>query len=167
MRFFPNLPANVTSDGWLDGRSLLAPTNKEVDTINDLMESKMPGTAFKLSSSDTLEDYRDVMRFNTEYLNSVCPNGFPRHLLTLKPGIPLMLLRNISPKEGLCNGTKLIFQQILKNKLLVCKLAGSGKTVLIPRIKFIPTDRTLPIEMERRQYPIRICMAITSNRSQG
>ena len=164
---FPNLPANVTSDGWLDGRSLLAPTNKEVDTINDLMESKMPGTAFKLSSSDTLEDYRDVMRFNTEYLNSLCPNGFPRHLLTLKPGIPLMLLRNISPKEGLCNGTKLIFQQILNNKLLVCKLAGSGKTVLIPRIKFISNPGSYPFDWARRQFPVRIAFATTINKSQG
>ena len=164
---FPNLPANVTSDGWLDGRSLLAPTNKEVDTINDLMESKMPGTAFKLSSSDTLEDYRDVMRFNTEYLNSLCPNGFPRHLLTLKPGIPLMLLRNISPKEGLCNGTKLIFQQILNNKLLVCKLAGSGKTVLIPRIKFISNPGSYPFDWARQQFPVRIAFATTINKSQG
>ena len=56
----------MTSDGWLDGRCLLAPTNKEVDTINDLMESWVPGALIKLSSADTLEDYRDFIRFNTE-----------------------------------------------------------------------------------------------------
>ena len=37
-KVFPNLPVNLTSDGWLDGRCLLAPTNKEVDTIYNLME---------------------------------------------------------------------------------------------------------------------------------
>ena len=41
-KVLPNLPINLTSDGWLDGRCLLAPTNKEVDTINDLMESWVP-----------------------------------------------------------------------------------------------------------------------------
>merc|ERR1712082_595010 len=31
-------------------------------------------------------DYRDVMRFNTEYLNTLCPNGFPRHNINPEPG---------------------------------------------------------------------------------
>ena len=166
-KVFPNLPVNLTSDGWLDGRCLLAPTNKEVDTINDLMESWVPGTLIKLSSADTLEDYRDHMRFNTEYLNSLCPNGFPRHVITLKPGTPLMLLRNISPQEGLCNGTKLTYLRTLNKRLLVCKLAGTGRTVLIPRIKFLSDPGSLPFEWARRQFPVRIAFATTINKSQG
>ena len=89
---FPEISTNISTHGWLDGQLILAPTNREVDTINDLMETWVPGTANKLTSSDTLEDYRDVMRFNTEYLNTLCPNGFPRHVLSLKPGMPIMLL---------------------------------------------------------------------------
>ena len=115
---------------------MLAPTNKEVDTINDLMETQVPGVPTKLSSADTLEEYRDVMRFNIEYLNTLCPNGFPRHNINLKPGMPLILLRNISPKEGLCNDTKLIYQRTLNNVLLVRKLAENNKEVLITQIKF-------------------------------
>ena len=38
---------------------------------------------------------------------------------------------------------------------------------MIPRIKFHPRDRSLPIEMERKQFPIRLCFAVTSNKSQG
>ena len=180
---FPNLAANITSHGWLEGRSMLAPTNKEVDTINDLMESWVPGSTNKLTSSDTLEDYRDVLRFNTEYLNSLSPNGFARHVISLKPGMPLMILRNISPKEGLCNGTKVIFQRILNNRLfylyllylfiqlnnrlLVCKLAGSNKTVLIPRIKFVSVGGGFPFDWARRHFPVRVAFATTINKSQG
>lgn len=164
---FPDLPRNLACDGWLAGRSMLAPTNKEVDTINDLMETQVPGVPTKLSSADTLEEYRDVMRFNIEYLNTLCPNGFPRHNINLKPGMPLILLRNISPKEGLCNGTKLIYQRTLNNVLLVCKLAGNNKEVLIPRIKFIPEPGSFPFEWARRQFPIRIAFATTINKSQG
>ena len=104
---FPDLANHLNTPGWLEGRSILASTNTEVDTINDLMESWVPGSGIRLTSSDTLESYQDTMRFNIEYLNTLCPNGFPRHIITLKPGMPLMLLCNISPKEGLCNGTKL------------------------------------------------------------
>ena len=38
---------------------------------------------------------------------------------------------------------------------------------MIPRIKFHPKDVTLPIEMERKQFPVRLCFAVTSNKSQG
>ena len=164
---FPDLQRNMTCAGWLNGRSMLAPTNKEVDSINDLMETRVSGVTTKFSSADNLENYRDVMRFNTEYLNQLCPNGFPRHIINLKPGMPVMLLRNISPKEGLCNGTKLIFQRTLNNVLLVCKLVGNDKEVLIPRIKFIPKPGSYPFDWSRRQFPIRIAFATTINKSQG
>ena len=164
---FPDLSTNIATDGWLDGRSILAPTNKEVDAINDLIETWVPGTANKLTSADTLEDFRDIMRFNAEYLNTLCPNGFPRHVLSLKPGMVIMLLRNISPKEGLCNGTKLIYQRTLNNRLLMCKLAASDKTVLIPRIKLISDPTTFSFDWARCQFPVRIAFATTINKAQG
>ena len=43
----------------------------------------------------------------------------------------------------------------------------AGNTIMIPRINFHPTDRSLPIEMERKQFPVRLCFAVTSNKSQG
>ena len=38
---------------------------------------------------------------------------------------------------------------------------------MIPRILFQPKDRSLSVEMERRQFPVRLCFAVTSNKSQG
>ena len=78
-----------------------------------------------------------------------------------------MLLRNISPKDGLCNGTKLIFEKVLDNKLLVCKFPSSDKTVLIPRIKFISDPKFYAFEWSRRQFPIIIAFATTINKAQG
>ena len=109
----------------------------------------------------------DVMRFNTEYLNTLRPNGFPRHIIALKPGMPLMLLRNINPRDGLCNGTKLIFVKSISNKILVCKLAGSNKQILIPRIKFLPDTGDYPFDWARLQFPVRVAFATTINKSQG
>ena len=37
-QIYPDLHENVSNPSWLCGRAILAPTNKEVDTINDLME---------------------------------------------------------------------------------------------------------------------------------
>ena len=132
------MKTNIDNAEWLNGRAILAPTNKEVDCLNNMMQDWLPGDGLKLSSSDTLENPQDAFRFNTEYLNTLRPNGFPQHILTLKPGMPLMLLRNINPRQGLCNGTRLIFDKSIDNKLLQCRIVGSQRIVLIPRITFIP-----------------------------
>ena len=164
---FPDLKKNYKTAGWFEGRAILAPTNKEVDSINELMQNSLPGDGVKLSSADTLENPVDAYRFNTEYLNTLKPNGFPQHVLDLKPGMPLMLMRNINPREGLCNGTRLMFQRAVNNKLLECKIVGSDRVVLIPRITFIPKPGEYPFEWQRRQFPVRPAFAITINKSQG
>ena len=35
---FPNIRENINTPGWLEGRTILSPTNKEVDAINNMME---------------------------------------------------------------------------------------------------------------------------------
>ena len=164
---FPDFTNNFSNTQWLNGRSMLAPTNSEVDTLNDLIQTWIPGAGVQLASSDTLENYQDIMRFNIEYLNTLCPTGFPRHLLSLKPGMPIMLLRNICPNEGLCNGTKLIYLRNLSNRLLECKVVSTGKIVLLPRIKLIPNPGTNCFDWARRQFPIRTAFATTINKAQG
>ena len=43
----------------------------------------------------------------------------PPHLLLLKRGAPVILLRNLNPKNGLCSGTRLSILNITKNLLTV------------------------------------------------
>ena len=164
---FPNIEENLSKPGWLDGRTVMAVTNKEVASINSLLNEMLPGIGDKFSSSDTLENTDDLLRFNSEYLNTLLPNGFPPHVLCLKPGMPLMLLRNLNPREGLCNGTKLIFEKSLENKVLQCVISGTSRTVLIPRIIFIPQNGEFPFEWRRRQFPVKPAFASTINKSQG
>ena len=42
----------------------------------------------------------------------------------------------------------------------------NGSEVFIPRIDFIPKTE-LPFEFKRRQFPVRVCYAMTINKSQG
>ena len=93
--------------------------------------------------------------------------GVPQHLLRLKPGMPIMLLRNINPRLGLCNGTRLIFDKCIDNKLLQCRIVESSRVVLIPRITFIPKPTEYPFEWQRRQFPVRSAFSTTINKSQG
>ena len=167
---YPNLNARYQIPGWMDGRAILAPTNKQVNEINNLITDSFPGKPYTLTSSDELVNQDDFARFNTEYLNSLCPSGLPSHRLFLRPGMPLMLIRNLNPKMGLCNGTKLIFHRVHKNHLLECSIAGGEfncRKVLIPRITLKPKDGEFSFEWSRRQFPVRVSFAMTINKSQG
>ena len=131
------------------------------------MSEKMHGHPDILRSYDSLSNHQSTLMLNTEYLNTLNPNGFPPHTLRVKPNMPLMLLRNLNPREGLCNGTKLVFEKTLNNKVLICKVIGSDRTVLIPRIVFIPKAGEFPFHWSRKQFPVKTAFATTINKSQG
>ena len=76
-----------------------------------------------------------------------------------------MLLLNINPHQGLCNGTHLFLDKCLDNKLL--QVVESCGIVLIPRISFIPILNEYPFEWQKRQIPVRPFFAISINKSQG
>ena len=80
-----------------------------------------------------------------------------------------MLLRNLQPLQGQCNGTKYIVT-VLHDNIIEAVVAGGsykGNKLFIPRIPIKPTDGTFPFDMTRRQFPLRPCFAITSNKAQG
>ena len=129
-KIFPDLAENIVNPSFLDGRSILATTNKEVSMLNDIVIDLIPGSGSLLRSADELGHSENLLRLNTEYLNSLSPTGFPPHCLRLKAGMPVMLLRNLNPRLGLCNGTKLIFQKCIENRLLQCKIIGSERKEL-------------------------------------
>jgi hypothetical protein len=40
------------------------------------------------------------------------PNGLPPHKLILKVGAIVMIIRNISVTDGLCNGTRIMIEEM-------------------------------------------------------
>ena len=46
--------------------------------------------------------------YPVEFLQQLNTGGLPPALLCLKVGYPVILLRNLDPGEGLCNGTRMV-----------------------------------------------------------
>ena len=169
-KVFPDMKKNISVPNWLDGRAILTPTNRAVDGINDMIVASLPDADTRLYSADQVDDLRDSRGFSTEYINSLNPNGMPRHCLAIKPSIPLMLMRNLEPSNGLCNGSRLIFKRMSSNnRLMICDYTvfGATREVAIPRIILKPKDREFPFDWSRRQFPVRVAFACTINKSQG
>ncbi|XP_019087202.1 PREDICTED: ATP-dependent DNA helicase PIF1-like [Camelina sativa] len=104
-----------------------------------------------------------------DFLNSLKVSGVPNHKIRLKVGCPVMLLRNIDPRGGLMNGTRLQITQLAEFVLEAIVITGDrvDDKVLIPRILLTPSDTKLPFKMWRRQLPLVITFAMTINKSQG
>lgn len=104
-----------------------------------------------------------------EFLCSLIPSDLPPSTLCLKIGAPVVLLRNLYPASGECNGTRLIITRLGRQCIEARMLGGefNGQVCLIPRIKLTTTKNNIPYILTRQQYPIWPCFAITVNKSQG
>jgi hypothetical protein len=106
---------NITS--YLCDRAILASTNDIVSAINTTMIDRLTTAEMSYYSSDSIDDScanHSTMEalYPTEFLNTLSINGLPPHVLHLKIGVPIMLLCNLDPSRGLCNGTRLIVTQL-------------------------------------------------------
>lgn len=109
--------------------------------------------------------------FPPEYLRSLQASGLPLGELHVKVGSPVILLRNLDPSSGLCNGTRLIITRAAARVLEARIIGGQydGNIVFIPRITLNPTDSNgeFPFKLSRRQFPLRLAFAMSINKAQG
>ena len=150
-------------------RAILSTKNEHVHELNNLMIDRFAGDEQHYYSFDVAED-DDRNQFPGEFLNSLNPSGLPPHFLRLKIGCPVILLRNIDPPNGLCNGTRLICRGFQRSVIDAEIAVGehAGKRVFLPRIPLCPSDDDMfPFKLKRKQFPVRLSFAITINKAQG
>jgi len=166
---YPDLNADISNC------IVLAPKNVDTHFINS-------STLAKFKPDEPCRTYYSTDKYletggtghegmPVEFLHSQTTSGMPLHELQLKVGCPIMLLRNLDVKNGLCNGTRLrvvnLGDRCIDAEITSGSAAQIGRRVFIPRLKLTPSDAALPFEYERIQFPVRLCYCITINKSQG
>ena len=78
-------------------------------------------------------------------------------------------LRNIDQRAGLCNGTRLQILRLGVNNIEARIISGGniGQLCAISRMVVSPSDKKMPFKLNRRQFPVSMCFAMTINKSQG
>ncbi|AQK55106.1 hypothetical protein ZEAMMB73_Zm00001d051768 [Zea mays] len=166
---YPNLNENMSNTSYITSRAILSTRNDWVDMINMRMIDRFQGEQMMYHSFDTAVDDPNNY-YPSEFLNTLTPNGLPPHVLKLKVGCPIMLLRNIDPANGLCNGTRLVVRGFQKNSIDAEIVLGqhAGMRIFLPRIPLCPSDDEMfPFQFKRKQFPIRLSFAMTVNKAQG
>ncbi|KAI3725247.1 hypothetical protein L1987_65028 [Smallanthus sonchifolius] len=166
---FPSIQNNLYSSDYIISRAILSTRNESVDEINDQMIDIFQGEEKIYHSFDEAEDNHNNF-YPIEFLNSLTVSGLSPHKLRLKIGCPIILLRNIDPSHGLCNGTRLICKGFQHNVIDAEIAVGQhiGKRVFLPRIPLtLSEDDMFPFKLKGKQFPIRLSFSMTINKAQG
>ena len=153
----------VLQNDWISERAMLAVKNKDVDSLNFIIQNQIPGELHSYKSVDSVTDETEATNYPTEFLNSLDVPGTPPHNLQLKVGSTIIMLRNLNHPK-LCNGTRLSVKKLMNNLILAKIIKGKfkGEEVLIPRIPIIPAN--LPFQFKRIQFAVGLAFAMTINK---
>ena len=158
-----------------DGMSqcaILSARNVDVDEINEQVTNLLDENTERIYTAiDSIKncdngEMSEVLLL--EYLNSLNPSSLPPYKLRLRKYCIVMLIRNISLNEGLCNGTRLQIVDF-SNRLSKCKVLTGDKRrsiVFLNRITLY-SENEYPFVFGRRQFPIKLAFAMTINKAQG
>ena len=113
---YPNLGTEVKNamkdmedpnwNSFVHERTIICPTNAEVEEVNRICIDKIESPPMVYRSADRTTHKSDTVKFPTEYLNKITPQGCPPHVLVLKKGTPITLMRNMDPENGHVNGAQ-------------------------------------------------------------
>eukprot|EP00794_Sanderia_malayensis_P002726 gene2726-biopygen2250 len=152
-------------------RCCLTPKNENSHEINKLILQRLRTPTHTYFSADKVltDDRQEAHTYPVEFLNAQTPSGMPLHKLELKVGAIIILLRNLNPKKGVCNGTQLIVRHLKQHVLNadIMTSAHRGQQVMIPKITMSCSKSTLPFTFSPKQFPVRLAYCLTINKAQG
>jgi len=166
----PNQPSHYFAD-----RTILSCLNSDVDSLNNNALEAFPGPVQLFQSADSVPTSEQhggddpMLNYPVEYLNEINCSGVPLSKLEIKLGCPVIVLKNLDAANGVCNGSRGILRRYRHRVMEVELITGdhAGNKIFVPRIDNYPTDNQVAFKFCRRQFPIRLCFAMTVNKSQG
>lgn len=155
---------------------MLAAIGRTVNFLNLYCLQQQHGASYELPSKDFVDPEDLTFAVGTETLNNRNDNNEPPHMLVVKLGCPIIILRNLSRASR--NGTRAILTDVLATeqgyirtlrcRILTGKPADIGRLVLLPRIPFVhEKEASNFIKWTRLQFPCKVAYVISLNKSQG
>jgi ATP-dependent DNA helicase PIF1 len=164
----PDLSKNASSTHYMCEREGLCTRNDYVDEINARMTDKFLGRATVFYNFDLVDDDAHN-NYLQDFLNSITPNGLPPHELRIKINCPLIVLHNLDPSNGLCNGTRLVVRAVDKH-IIDAEIVNETHVVdrvFIPRILISPSeDLSLHFKFKRKPFLVHLSFVMTINKTQ-
>jgi hypothetical protein len=149
--------------------AIVAITNRQVDEHNQYFIGKVHGQECIMHSRDQIMSDlpSDVRNIVADYTTRLPHNDMPPAKLVCKVNAIYTLMRTISRSRKLMNGTVVRIISFNNHYITVFNYTTS-QIDDIPRINFThEIAQKNPIKILRKQYPLRLRYAMTSNLCQG
>lgn len=98
-KVFPSIHTNDKNHDWLSERAIPAAKNKDVYGLKNVIQSNIQSGAVAHKSVDTVVAADEAVNYPAECLNSLDLPGMPPHVLQLKIGVPIAMLRNVNQPQ--------------------------------------------------------------------
>jgi len=159
-------------------RSILAPTNEQIDFYNGEILARLPGIGRLYLAADSIKECPEGDENSNiiapasllDYVTRHRPIGIPPGNLLVKVGGVYRIMRNFSVDRGLVKNARVVItdvgQRLISVRLLRPGMVPAGEEILLPRITFtspLPSRHTLV----RRQFPVAAAYACTFTGCQG
>ncbi|KAI7949992.1 hypothetical protein MJO28_008813 [Puccinia striiformis f. sp. tritici] len=154
---------------YLNERCILAPLNKDVTRLNAEILRKLPGKSL-ISKSIDIPDPDGYDSLPEECLNKISVSGIPEHIIELKIGMAVVIIRNIYIKKGVCNGSRMLVTGVGSTYLAGKLMSGpfAGTEFMLPKVKLHHKGNPRSgLSFFRYQFPLRPAYAMSVNKSQG
>ena len=169
-KVFSDLHLHYLNPEYLRDRAIMSCTNDVIQMCNQRIVSRLPGENLICESTYRFVNDDDNLRHDTGSLACINPSGLPPHVLHLKVGTCIILIRNLNIKEGHCNGTRYIILELTNRCIHARKLNATGDgndNIFIPRIPLHSNESDYPVPFIRMQFPVLVAYYLTISRAQG
>lgn len=113
----------------------------------------MDGNTFNLVGTTKMHSEIKNLFLIMETIQSFTVSGLPDHIIDVKIGCPLILIRNLDVHDGLCNGTKMQLLEVHKNVLKVKLLDGKNTEKFIHKC-WCSDMETYGFTLQRFQFTV-------------
>lgn len=122
--------------------------NDLANRINNLLLEKLLTEHMSYKCLDSEVEVKDAVHYPAEFLCTINIPGVPHHILYLKVGTPIVLLRNLNPPK-LCSISRLQVKTVLKHviKATLFTDISQVETVFIIQIPLILIILPLSVQM--------------------
>ena len=157
-------------------RAILSWKNDTVAELNTQILEDLPGKDHVFESVNQADypgensDHQDAHELPIEFLQSINVSSLPPAQLRLKISTPVMLMRNLHDRDGLCNGTRLVITRLYRHYIEARILDGEfdGQLRVLFRASLTINEGDFTFLLTSKQFPIRVCFAMTVQyKSQG